>query len=114
MTASVVAGVSDPGYSATAPKPPSGYFRKMVLEPVMHSYRLLNGGPKARRQASPGQRPGLDGKNILALKGRNILGGALSGLARDRLAFPGRCPGLACLRTFGAHAWSTEKVHDRL
>src|SRR5207245_2202990 len=35
------------------------------LEPVMHfCVRTSSGGPKAQRQASPGQRPGLTGKKV--------------------------------------------------
>ena len=37
-----------------------------------------------------------------ALKGRHSRCFALSGLARVGIGFPGRCPGLACLRTVGA------------
>ena len=66
-----------------------------------------------------GQRPGdipaqgnAQGKtaNISpALKGRHRRCSAPSGLDRDGIVFPGRCPGLACLRTVGAPARSTPR-----
>ena len=74
---------------------------------------LSGGGPKARRQASPGQRPGSRVGTEPALKGRNrgcrpFRAGAFSP------GFPGRCPGLACFRTFGAPSRRASTVHDRL
>ena len=52
-------------------------------------------------RASPGQRPRIRGKGRPALKGRDqwcrpFRAGSF------RCVDPGRCPGLACLRTFGA------------
>ena len=41
-----------------------------------------------------------------SLKGRHSRCSALSGLYRYGIVFPGRCPGLACLRTVGASARS--------
>ena len=44
-----------------------------------------------------------------ALKGRHPRCSALSGPARDGTVIPGRCPGLAWLRTVGAQACSSPK-----
>src|SRR5947207_14346932 len=75
--------------------------RHMILEPVRHFERRPFLGPKARQQASPGQRPGKTVLTDKALKGRNKVCRPFRALF-FLTGYPGRCPGLACLRTVGA------------
>ena len=51
-----------------------------------------------------------------ALKGRNIVCAAPSGLGRCLPSYPGRCPGLVCLRAVGPPLLrcARQKVYDRL
>ena len=49
-----------------------------------------------------------------ALKGRDKVVPPFQGWGVLLRGFPGRCPGLACLRTFGAPSRRMPKVHNRL
>ena len=93
--------------------------KDMTGKHYSHCYRLRACHSPLPFAAMQGQRPGNKpaqgnalGRKVKtspALKGRRILGSAPSGLDRAWLAFPGRCPGLACWRTFGAEARSTPR-----
>ena len=61
-------------------------------------------GQRPGNKPAQGNALGRTIKTAQALKGRHILCSALSGLWIFFHSDPGRCPGLACLRTFGAHA----------
>ena len=64
--------------------------------------------------ASPGQRPGFGSRNDRALKGRDHLGPPFQGFVVLVADYPGRCPGLACLRAVGPQRMSPSTVNDRL
>ena len=63
-----------------------------------------NGGPKARRHASPGQRPGKATRSRASPERARQVVSPLQGWCLRQITNPGRCPGLACLRTVGAQA----------
>ena len=89
--------------------PPYPLFAVLVLR--------FSAAPKGPKQESPGQRPGDPIRNPIrmrirpALKGRNKildhkpvlpLQGVAILFSQHSIQFPGRCPGLACRRPFGA------------